>query len=382
MELGKGRAWRGLGVALLLAACPKNPEDTVDPKVRADGHYVAGQAAYLKGDFAEAHKQLDEAKKLNPADPRLNAAFGELLLSEGKLEEARGAFEAAAAADPKRGTTWSRLGSLYSLKGERAKAKDALDKALGLNPKDFNAHEVLAELFAKQGDAAQASEHWLLAAEFAPKQGQGELVLKAVALLKKQPADAGVVDVLERAIAKGVDAAEVYTELGDQLAARKQLAEAEAQYVKAAKVDPKDPTLWEIVGELQVAQGRDADAEKSFQASLAVENRGVVHVALARLCQRKKDDVCLKAELDKALETASGSESREVTELASLLASVGRKADALALYKTVASEPDSAKDVRVQLETATLAKELKDADALTQACARVSALEPGRKCPR
>lgn len=376
------RRWWFAAVAALWLGCPKNPEDTVDPKIRADGHYVASQAAYLKGDFAEAHKQLEEAKKLNPVDPRLNAAFGELLLSEGKLDDAKAAFEAAAAADPKRATTWSRLGSLYSLKGDRAKAKEALDKALAQNPKDFNAHEVLGELFAKQGDAAQASEHWLLAAEFAPKAGQGELVLKAVELLKKQPGDAGVLEVLERAVAKGVDAAEVYTELGDQLAARKQLGDAEAQYVKAAKADPKDPTLWEIVGEIQAAQGRDADAEASFRSSLAVENRGVVHVALARACQRRKDDACLKVELDQALQVASGAEAREVIELASLLASVGRKADALALFKTMASEPDAAKDLRVQLETARLAKDLKDAATLAQACARVTALEPGSKCPR
>src|SRR6266498_142608 len=103
---------------LLLCACPAK-DDKPDPKAQADGLYLAGTAAYLKGDFAEAHKMFDEVKKLNPTDPRLPAAIGEVYFAELKIHEAMGQYEEAVKADPKRATNWSRLGYARSLLGDR-----------------------------------------------------------------------------------------------------------------------------------------------------------------------------------------------------------------------------------------------------------------------
>ena len=135
--------------ALCLTGCPKD-EPQPDPKAQADGYYLAGTAAYLKGDFKLAHEQYDEVKKLNPTDPRLPAAQGEVFLAEVKLDEALKSFEDAVKLDPKRATNWSRLGFIESLKGHPKQAKEALAKALEFNPRDFNALEATAELDLKE----------------------------------------------------------------------------------------------------------------------------------------------------------------------------------------------------------------------------------------
>ena len=123
---------RRIALCLLLTACPK---DGPDPKAQAEGLYLAGTAAYLKGDFTEAHQKFAEVRSLNPADPRLPAAEGEVYLAEVKLDQAMLAFQEASKLDPRRATTWSRIGYIHLLKGNREEATKALDKALKLNPK-------------------------------------------------------------------------------------------------------------------------------------------------------------------------------------------------------------------------------------------------------
>lgn len=365
--------------ALLLTGCPKGGDD-LDPKVKADGHYLAGQAAYLKGDFAAAQKELDEVKALNPTDPRLNAAQGELYLAQVKIPEAIAAFEAATKLDPKRGTNWSRLGYLYQLKGEREKARAALDKALAANPKDFNALDSMADIFFAEGKVDAAVKNLVLGSEVAPD--GPDYVLRAAVMLDKSKRPEDALEVLEEGVARGLKSAPLSNELGDRYVQLGRLDDALGAYTAAAKLDTKDPTLWELVGEVQLKQGKVAEAEEAFRASLKVKDRGVVHVALARMCQAKKDDACLKVELDQALQTSTGEEIRETVELAELLASVSRKKDALELLRTLSEEPEQKGNLQLHLRTAQLARELKDEVTEKAACTRaLSNGQAGVRCP-
>lgn len=372
------RTWL-LGLALL--GCPR-PGDDVDPKVRADGHYVAGQAAFLKGDFAEAHKQFDEVKKFNPTDPRLPAAEGELFLSEVKVPEAIEAFERAAKSDPKRGTTWSRLAYLYAIKSEKEKAKEAVGKALAANARDFNALETLADLQLGDGDVDAGVASLVASSEAAPEASRAELGLRAAQELAKAGRKADAIPVLEGLAAKGITSAALFNELGDRLVEAQRLEDAALAYERAAAADPKDPTLWELAGEVRLRLGKPDEAVAAFQKSLAVKDRGVVHVALARICHQKKDEGCLKRELDLALATSTGEEMRETMELAELLVLVGRKKDGLELLRTLSEEGEQKGNFELHLRTARLAKELKDEVTLKAACTRALASgQAGLKCP-
>jgi tetratricopeptide (TPR) repeat protein len=366
---------------LLLGGCPK--DEGPDPKAQAEGLYIAGTTAYLKGDFTEAHKKFDEVRALNPKDPRLPAAEGEVFLAEVKLDQALQAFQRALELEPKRGTTWSRIGYIWLLKGNRDEARKALDKALELNARDFNALEARAEILLKDGKLDEAIASYLSAADAAPDLNKPDLVLRAVAELASHGRAADALATLESQVKKGVKGAAIYSELGDRLVEAGRLPEAREAYADAAKSGSKDPTLWELVGELDMKLDKPGDAEAAFRESLKVKDRGVVHVALARLCQARKDEACVKEELDKALATASGEELRELIDLAELLSSVGRKRDAFLLLKQLADEEDSKGNAILQLKTAQLAKEAGEKDAVKTYCANVASSADGGalKCP-
>jgi hypothetical protein len=107
----------------------------------------------------------------------------------------------------------------------------------------------------------------------------------------------------------------------------------------------------------------------------------VVHTALARICQARSDAACVRDEVDKALATATGEETREVIDLAELLGSVGRKKDAFALLKQLADEEDQHPNAPIQLKAARMANEAGEKEAVKTYCANYAAADGGARCP-
>jgi tetratricopeptide (TPR) repeat protein len=367
---------------LSTGACTETPK--LDPKDQAEGLYLQGNSEYLKGNFDAALKSFDEMKALTPADPRLPAARGEVLLSMSRLEEAAKEFEAALRLDAKRSTNWSRLGFIQAQLGKKDEARQSLQKALELHPRDFNAMEQLGELAEARGDQDEAVRQFTQAAEFAPDASKADLMVRAVEVLTQQGRQDEVLGLLRKATGQGVRTPEVLTALGDAEVRAGRLPEAAAAYEEAAKKSPKDPTLWELVAEIQFKLGKRDEAFKAYGESLKVKDRAIVHVALARAHLGAKDRAAAEGELQKALETVSGSDVREMQELADLLTTLGRKQDALRILSSLGAEPGHAKNLDLQLSTARLAKELKDTETMQAACTRVASAAPDGgvvKCP-
>jgi tetratricopeptide (TPR) repeat protein len=372
---------RLLAASLLALSLGCHQDKPPDPSVQADGYYIKATAEYLQGKFDESLKDFETVQKLKPNDPRLPAAMGEVLLSSGKLKEALEKFNAAALADPRRGTNWNRIGYIQLQYGQIDAAKDALMKAISLNPNDFAALEWLGEVDEKKGDVDHAIENFRLAAEATLPKEKARLWMRGERLLRAHDRNAEAAVYLQRARSEGIRDAALYSDLGDLLVRQGDLAGAAKTYEDAAKLNPKDPTLWELVGEIDARLDKPADAEAAYHESLRVKDRAVVHVALARLAlARKYRDVAAR-ELDLALKAANGEESRESPEIASLLVDFGRQKDALALYKIAAAEPDAANDAALQHTTAKLAHALHDEATVKAACDRLKEAGKTEPCP-
>lgn len=369
-----------LVAAFVSSACEDAPKPP-DPKQQADGLYVVATAHYLQGDFVTALKLLDESKALIPDNPKLPAMYGEIYLSQGKLKDALAQFEAALKVDPKRATNWSRVGYIHSQLGDREAAKSAIRKALALNPNDFNALEALGEINLKEDRFDEAVKHLVAAAEAAPDMNKARLYMRAVDALLKKDRRAEAALLLKTAVGKSKKLpGEIYSRLGELLVLEGDMKNALAAYEHAAKRLPKDPIPWEIVGEILMSMDKPADAEAAWRESLRVEDRAVVHVQIARLKLKRGEEDTARAELDLALKAAKGEEKREPIEIADLLIAMKRKPDALKLLAHVAAEEENQKDTDLQMRTAKLAKELKDAAVLSETCAR--ATDAGvKKCP-
>jgi Flp pilus assembly protein TadD len=374
--------WRVLSlVALLAAGCEERPSQP-SPKEQAEGYYVKANTEYLQGKFEDALASFNTMKELSPDDPRLPAAMGEVYLSMGRFNEAFTQFDLALKRDAKRSTNWSRLGFIHAQLGRTDEAQNALRKALALHPKDFNALEQLAEIHLKRGEKDAAVKHFALAAEASPDASKTPLVLRAVDVLTEDRRHDEALLLLGEWTGKGVRTPELLTALGDEQVRAGQLLPAAASYRDAASGSPKDPTLWELVGEIYTKLDKPEEALAAYRESLRVKERAVIHVAMARLHLGRNERQAAEQELGRALETVSGSDIRELTELADLLSTFGRKPDALRILSSLSAEPDHAKDLDLQLRTAALAQELKDEATVRTVCERIASSGVAlKKCP-
>jgi tetratricopeptide (TPR) repeat protein len=374
--------WRVLPLLVLLAAGCEDRPSQPSPKEQAEGYYLKGNTEYLAGKFEDALASFNTMKELSPEDPRLPAAMGEVYLSMGRLNDAAAQFELALERDSKRSTNWSRLGFIHAQLGRLDDAQNALNKALALHPKDFNALEQLAEIHVKRGEKDAAVKHFVLAAEASPDASKTPLVLRAVDVLTGDERHAEALLLLGDQVGKGVRTPELLTALGDEQVRVGQLVPAAESYRGAANLSPKDPTLWELVGEIHTKLDKPADALAAYRESLKVKDRAVVHVAMARLHLGRNERQAAEEELGRALETVSGSDVHELTELADLLSTLGRKPDALRILSNLSAEPDHVKDLGLQLRTAALAQELKDEATVTTVCNRIASSGVKlKKCP-
>jgi len=368
---------RALSLLALIAAAACDDTPKIDPKDRAEGLYVKGNAEYLHGDFELALASFAEMKQLVPNDPRLPAAVGEVYLSMGKYSEALAEFQAALLLDPKRSTTWSRIGFIQAQTGKFEEAQSSLRKAIGLYPKDFNALEQLAEIHVRRGEKEEAIRHFTLAAEVSPERLKPDYLMRAVELLLQDDRHEEALALLQKWVGQGVREPAVLSAFGDEQVRAGKLDEAAAAYREAALKTPKDPAMWELVGRIYASQGKGADALAAFRESLKVKDRALVHVAVAQLHLSQKDRKAAEEELGKALETASGSDVRELLELSELLVTFERKPDALRILSNLAAEPDNATNADLQLRTARLARELKDTETVKAACSRITGRDGG-----
>jgi tetratricopeptide (TPR) repeat protein len=374
--------WRVLPLlALLAVGCDDGPK-APGPKERAEGYYIKGTSEYLQGKFEDALASFNAMKELSPDDPRLPAAYGELYLSMGRINDAATSFELALQKDPKRSTNWSRIGFIHVQLNKLDEAQSELRKAIALYPQDYNALEGLAEIHLKRGEKDAAVNHFLLAAEAGPDVGKSPLVLRAVEVLTGEGRHSEALELLGKWAAKGVRTTELLTTLGDEQVRAGQLPAAAETYREAASQSPRDPTLWELVGEIYTKLDKPGDALAAYRESLRVKDRAIVHVALARIHLGRNDRPAAEEELKLALESVSGSDVRELSELASLLSTLGRKPDALRILTSLSAEPDHAKDVELQLRTAGLAQEMKDEATVRTVCARIASSGVKlKKCP-
>lgn len=375
---------RALSLIALLALTGCDDETPrVKPKDHAEGLYVKGTAEYLQGHFDAALASFEAMKQIAPDDPRLPAARGEVYLSMGRLTDAAASFEAALKLEPKRSTNWSRLGFIQTQLGQVVEAQSSLRKALALFPQDFNALESLGDLDLKKGDHDAAVRHFTLASNAAPSPEQkSALIMRALDVLSSKQRYPELLAAAQKAVDDGIHTADVLATLGDALVRAGNLTEAANAYRDAASRSPRDPTLWELVGEIQMKLDKPGDAISAYKESLRVKDRAIVHVALARIYLGMKDDSAAKEELAAALESVSGQDIRELRELASLLATMDRKPDALRILANLSAEQDHAKDAELHVATAQLARELKDTGILQAACARATAADAAlKKCP-
>jgi len=152
------------------------------------------------------------------------------------------------------------LGAAYLQQGNLALAKEKLERAAGENPNDPNVHSVLALLYERLQDAKRADAEFRQALRLAPKNPEISNNFAGY-LCRTNRVDEGVRRLLVAARDPLYRTPEVaYTNAGVCLRTAHRDTEAAANFVRALQVRPNFAEAAFQLGDLELEQGRSADA--------------------------------------------------------------------------------------------------------------------------
>jgi tetratricopeptide (TPR) repeat protein len=111
------------------------------------------------GDYAGAHRLLEQALALSPGDALVLGAIGAVLRKEYRLDEALAVLDRVVAAEPAHSAAWLERGyTLEALRSEAA-AAESYKRALAIDPALVPALGKLADIAARKGER-EAAKAW------------------------------------------------------------------------------------------------------------------------------------------------------------------------------------------------------------------------------
>jgi type IV pilus assembly protein PilF len=163
----------------------------------------------------------------------------------------------------------AQLGIEYLRQGNLAVAKEKLERAVLQAPRDPHIHDALALLYERINKPELVDKHYRMAAKLAP-QDPGILNNYAVYLCKTGRTDEGVKRFNEAANNPLYETPETaYTNAGVCLRAANRLDEARNNFVRAVKVRPNSAEATYQLVDLDMSQGRTAEARARVEGYLS-----------------------------------------------------------------------------------------------------------------
>jgi tetratricopeptide (TPR) repeat protein len=186
--------------------------------------------------------EFRKAEELDPAQPDAHYTLGVTLWQQGDFSEAVTELRAAIHAKPDYAEAYYTLGTVLKQKGELQPAAEALREAIRLQPDFAGAHTTLAAVLRQLGDSEGAAAESLAGAEIAKRKTNEQAALFATnsgrRLLNAGDID-GAISQFQTAIGAMPDYAPAHFQLGLALRQQGKTQEAQEEFQKATKLDPR-----------------------------------------------------------------------------------------------------------------------------------------------
>jgi tetratricopeptide (TPR) repeat protein len=323
-------------------ACYRNAL-VLDPS-HLEWTYSLGYLLQLTGRFSEA-LQFYQQMKIDPQNPQLaylvHIRIGECFRKLNQLDQAKSAFEAAYQLNPEGPAVLARLGEIALEERRFDDAIKYISSALEKQPEANRLHYSLGMAYRGKGDTEKArlhlSQYGMVGVQ--PPDPVKTHLEKLVTgywthiLAGKLAFSAGryteAARAFEKAIKENPEDAGARINLSAALGQLKKYQEAITQLQEAIRLEPENVTAHFNLGSLQVTSGDYKEAIKHFQFVVKKNPKdSQAHLALANGFQKEQ-------QFDKAIEhykvalTLDPGLSWAWIDLASVLRSVGRQAEAL-----------------------------------------------------
>jgi Flp pilus assembly protein TadD len=224
-----------------------------------------------------------DAAAKGPQVLKAQLRLGDALAAAGRPQEAEAAYRQALALRPEHPGVRNNLGSLLLSQGRLADAEAEFRAVLAVDPRVTPAVLNLGSLLLRRGDWQAARDVYSRAAANGGTAGEAERQLAQISLrFAADPAAAAVQ--FGRALEQGQSGNPgVWCGRGVALAQLGRLAEAEAAYQQALRLDAGYAEAWYNLGNLLVADDRRTEAAAAYRRAVAQGASELANLARQRL---------------------------------------------------------------------------------------------------
>jgi Flp pilus assembly protein TadD/TolB-like protein len=210
----------------------------------------------------KAAASIEQAKRLSPSSPEVDATLGELLVRTGKTAEAIAAFRRTLDVEPNNYDALLGLARAYDAAHETANAESTYRRAIALQPDYWAGYSKLAGHFYAQGQYAEAAAALERVTRLSPQNSRAFSNLGAAYELLGQADRATAA--YQRAIA--IEPTHLaYSNLGTIQFFDGAYAVSAESFRKATELTPNHPELWANLGDaLGRLPGKAADARAAY----------------------------------------------------------------------------------------------------------------------
>lgn len=136
----------------------------------AQAHFLLAVALQETHRLDEAEREIGEAIRLAPLDPRFHNTLGTIREGRGNRRGAIEAYKQAGKVDPRYTKSRFNLALLHRELGNVSDAAQALQEALAIDPRDARGHARLGEVYALMGESRKAREEYQTALSLDPRE--------------------------------------------------------------------------------------------------------------------------------------------------------------------------------------------------------------------
>ena len=338
------------------------------------------------GELEKAYQNLKAAQTLSPADPRINAALGDVLRRQGNEFLAYKYYDDALRYERDHAEAQLGVALMFIETGKLEMADRIVKRLLGANPPPSPrqmavAHLANAILLDEQGKASDAEKEQALA--FETDSRNAELyILKARRLVRANKVDDAVASIRE-AIKRDPRRASFYVELAKVLIAKPGGAkEAVSSMEQALKSMPGSPKLLVLLGDSYRAAEDYERAKESYEKALASSKDKVpeARLALADLARSKKDTAKALELYEKARSEYLSSPKKQayaLTEMGKIFEEQGERKKAFESYRAaVAADPTFAPSIFLSAKLFSLDREKQNRERAFEFLERYLQIDP------
>jgi tetratricopeptide (TPR) repeat protein len=285
-----------------VAASYARQASEADPK-SAEAHRLAGEAALLAGQEADAEREFTAAVVLESGNARAELGLGRVAEQQKKWNTAASHYRRALELNPSGVAAARGLGRSMSALGDRSAARIAFGRSIEIDPasaearNDFGVflfrseeldraleelieavrldpsraiyHENLGRAFRKKGMLKEADRELSETARLLPNETTAWTTLGQVRAEEKRPDEAAVA--FSTALTLDPLSEESATGLGAVLSASGRLPEAEAALTRAIESNTQSPALWNNLGVIRAQRGNYGPAAEAFGKALSLD---------------------------------------------------------------------------------------------------------------